>query len=412
MILAVPNASAGAYGVVVIEAVFVTLCLSAIAYYLFAVHSARAFFARPRRIAGPGACPPVTIFKPLRGLDREAYSNFASFCRQDYPEYQIVFGADDAEEPALEVARAIARDFPRVDVSIVVGSRAQTANPKIGNLAGMFPAAKHDLLLISDSDIRVGPTHLREMVAPLADPRVGVVTCLYRSESRGLAGELDALSLSTEFQPSVLVARRLEGIRFAMGSGILIRRSVLEEIGGLEAIGDYLADDYFLGHLPAKAGHKVELANHVVEHRLDTESLSGLIDHQIRWNRGIRAARPLGYAGLLFTHGVPAALLLLLAASGARAAWILAGATLAARLFMAWYVAVRCLRDPVARRALWLVPLRDLLGFGLWIAAYLGTTIVWRGERFELREHGRLAPMPGTPPPSRGEAIAPTRAVS
>lgn len=405
------HVSALAYLGIAAEALLVTVCVSAIVYCAFAAYSARAFFRRAQHPA-EGACPPVTIFKPLRGLDREAYRNFASFCRQDYPEYQVLFGADSAEEPALETARAIARDFPHVDVSIVVGKRSSAANPKIGNLAGMIPAAKHPVLLISDSDIRVGPTHLRTMVAPLSDPRVGVVTCLYRSHAQGLAGELDALSLSTEFQPSVLVARQLEGITFAMGSGICIRRSVLDEIGGFDAIADYLADDYFLGHLPSKAGYSVELSNHVVEHRLDTESLTELIHHQIRWNRGIRAARPWGYAGLLFTHGIPAALLLPLVAHGSTAAWALSGATLGARLAMAWYVAVHCLKDPVARRSLWLVPLRDLLGFALWIAAYLVTTIVWRGNRFRLGERGKLSPEQAARPASTGEAIVTTRAAS
>lgn len=404
----IPHGSVLAYAGTAAGAVLATVCLTAMAYYAFAVYSARAFFRRPKG-ALDGPFPPVTIFKPLRGLDHEAYRNFASFCRQDYPEFQVLFGADGADEPALDIARAIARDFPHVDVSIVVGKQSPAANPKIGNLSGMFPAAKHPLLLVSDSDIRVGPTHLRTMVQPLANPRVGVVTCLYRSQAQGLAGQLDALSLSTDFQPSVLVARQLEGITFAMGSGICIRRSVLEEIGGFEAIADYLADDYFLGNLPARAGHAIELANHVVEHRLDTETLTGLIHHQIRWNRGIRAARPWGYAGLLFTHGVPAALLLPLLAIGSPMAWALSAATLGARLAMAWYVAVRRLQDPVARRALWLVPLRDLLGFALWVAAYLGTTIVWRGQRFRMGERGKLVPTQApsaAPAPSQAPATA------
>ena len=282
--------------------------------------------------------------------------------------------------------------FPGVDIRIVVGTRSPARNPKIGNLAGMLSAVRHPLLLISDSDIRVGPTHLETMVRPLADERVGVVTCLYRSHAQGLAGELDALSLSTDFQPSVLVARQLEGISFAMGSGVLIRRSVLEEVGGFEAIADYLADDYFLGNLPSRAGYRVELSDYVVEHRLDTASLPELIHHQMRWNRGIRAARPWGYAGLLLTQGVAAACLLLLVAFRHPVAWGLAGATVAARLAMAWYVAVRCLKDPVAKRALWMVPLRDLVGFTLWAAAFFGTTIVWRGSRFRLGSAGNSSP--------------------
>lgn len=394
-----------------------TLCVCAIGYYALAWYAANRFFSR-RLPGGRGLQPPVTILKPLRGLDDQAYENFASFCRQDYPDYQVIFGADSPDEPALEVARAIARDFPGIDIRIVVGTRSPARNPKIGNLAGMLSAVRHPLLLISDSDIRVGPTHLETMVRPLADERVGVVTCLYRSHAQGLAGELDALSLSTDFQPSVLVARQLEGISFAMGSGVLIRRSVLEEVGGFEAIADYLADDYFLGNLPSRAGYRVELSDYVVEHRLDTASLPELIHHQMRWNRGIRAARPWGYAGLLLTQGVAAACLLLLVAFRHPVAWGLAGATVAARLAMAWYVAVRCLKDPVAKRALWMVPLRDLVGFTLWAAAFFGTTIVWRGSRFRLGERGKLFPA-GSPDAldasqteADAEAIATTRAIS
>jgi ceramide glucosyltransferase len=403
--------SALAYLAIVAEAVLVTMCLSAIAYYVFAWYSARSFFSRAAERGG-GFYPAVTILKPLRGLDREAYENFASFCRQNYPKYQIVFGADGDDEPAIAVARAVARDFPEIDIRIVLQAGSSAPNPKIGNLAGMVSEAKYPVLLISDSDIRVGPTHLKTMVQPMSDPRVGVVTCLYRSHAVGIAGALDALGLSTEFQPSVLVARQLEGISFAMGSGILIRKSVLDEMGGFEAVADYLADDYLLGHLPSKAGHRVELAHYVVEHRLDTGSFTELIHHQMRWNRGIRAARPRGYAGLVFTQGVPASLLLPWVTGGSAAGWILSGLTLASRMVMAWFVAVRCLEDPVAKRALWLVPLRDLLGFALWVSAFFGTTIVWRGTRFRLGERGKLLPAASSTSRTGGEAIAPTRAVS
>jgi ceramide glucosyltransferase len=403
--------SAIAYLAIVAEAVLVTMCLSAIAYYVFAWYSARSFFSRSAERGG-GFYPPVTILKPLRGLDREAYENFASFCRQNYPKYQIVFGAEGGDEPAIAVARAVARDHPEIDIRIVVQAGSSAPNPKIGNLAGMVAEAKYPVLLISDSDIRVGPTHLKTMVQPMSDPRVGVVTCLYRSHAVGIAGALDALGLSTDFQPSVLVARQLEGISFAMGSGILIRKSVLDEMGGFEAVAEYLADDYLLGHLPWKAGHRVELAHYVVEHRLDTGTFTELIHHQMRWNRGIRAARPRGYAGLVFTQGVAASLILPWVTGGSAAGWILSGLTLASRMAMAWFVAVRCLEDPVAKRALWLVPLRDLLGFALWVGAFFGTTIVWRGARFRLGERGRLLPAASSTSRAGGEAIAPTRAVS
>jgi ceramide glucosyltransferase len=390
------------------RSVLVTICLSSVTYYGFAILSAKEFFSAVRS-RNPHFQPPITILKPLRGIDRDAYENFASFCRQRYPKYQLIFGADSPDEPAIGVARQIARDFPNVDIRVVIGGAPTARNPKVGNLTAMVSQAKYPTILISDSDIRVGPGHLETIIAPMADPRVGVVTCLYRSEATGFAGTMDALGLSTDFQPSVLVARKVEGISFAMGSAILIRRSVLEEVGGFPAVADYLADDYLLGNLPARAGYQVELSPYVVDHRLDTASLRQFIQHQIRWNRGIRAARPWGYAGLVLTQGVPASLLLLLVTGGSSIGWGLAGLTLAARLGMAWFIAVRCLKDRAARSALWLVPVRDVLSFAMWVSAFFGATVVWRGNRFRIGEGGRLL---ATPTASAGPTAARTRVAS
>ncbi|MFY9550740.1 MAG: bacteriohopanetetrol glucosamine biosynthesis glycosyltransferase HpnI [Thermoanaerobaculia bacterium] len=391
---------------VVTQVLLFTICGTSAAYYLLTIHAAREFF-KQTRLRGRHLRPPISILKPVKGLDRDAYENFASFCRQTYPRYQVIFGAQSESEPGIAVARRIARDFPDIDIDIVVSARGAGLNPKVAILGSMMAVAKHPILLVSDSDIRVGPAHLETVVGTLADPEVGVVTCLYRSHAAGLPGTLDALGLSTEFQPSVLVARRLEGVSFAMGSGILIRRSALDAIGGFHAVADYLADDYLLGNLPSRMGYRVELSEDVVEHRLGTASLSDLVQHQIRWNRGIRSARPWGYAGLLFTQGIPAALLLALL-GGSVAATGMAGLALVLRLAMAWYVAVRCLRDPLSRRFLWLVPLRDLLGFGLWLSAFFGHMVDWRGSRFRLGPGGRLLAEP-TPP---AETLTPRRAVS
>jgi ceramide glucosyltransferase len=366
-----------------------TICFTAAGYYAFALYCARDFFRRDaRRQRGFG--PPITILKPICGLDRGAYENFASFCRQHYPQFQILFGSDDENDPGIAVARQVARDFPDVDIRIVIHRGPPTANPKVGNLAAMAAEARYGLLLVSDSDIRVGPWHLSTLAEPMADPGVGVVTCLYRSDARGFAGHLDALGLSTDFQPSVLVARKLEGISFGMGSGTLIRRTALAAAGGFGAIADFLADDYLLGNLPVRSGYRAELSADVVEHELSTATLRGLVEHQIRWNRGIRAMRPLGYAGLLLTQGTPASLGLLILAGDFPGARVLAAVTLALRLWMAWYVAAGCLRDAAARRALWLVPARDLFGFGLWLCAFFGDSVVWRGRRFRLAQGGRL----------------------
>lgn len=382
------------------------VCLTATIYCVAAMYCARDFF----RSAASGAArfePPVTILKPLRGLDPEAYENFASFCRQKYPRFQLVFGAEDPEDPAVAVARRVAADHPDVDIRIVVGRARPSANPKVGCLAGMLPEADHPFILVSDSDIRVAPDFLSRVVAPMAEPGVGVVTCLYRSGSRGVAGRVGALGLSTEFQPSVLVARKLEGVSFGMGSGILIRRSILSVLGGFEALANCLADDYQLGNLPSRAGHRVELARCVVDHGLGTRGWRDLIDHQLRWNRGTRAARPGGYAGLVMTQSVPAALALLALGGGSAATLAMAGLTLVARVTMAWFVAVRCLGDRAAARRLAFVPLRDLFGFAMWLGGFFGSSVVWRGRRYRLEKGGLLA---GRPP--GGIAAAATRAPS
>jgi len=367
------------------------LCITSAGYCLFAIHCARAFFSRAA--SGRAAfTPPITVLKPVCGLDRSTYENFASFCRQDYPEYQILFGAQREDDPGIAVARQLARDFPNVDIRVVIKGGSRAANPKVGTLATLARAARHPFLLVSDSDIRVDATHLGALARPMADPAVGVVTCLYRSAAVGLAGKLDALGLSTDFQPSVLVAEKIEGVSFGMGSGTLVRRSALDAAGGFAAMADSLADDYLLGNLLVRAGYRAALVPHVVEHELATSTLRGIVDHQMRWNRGIRAVRPGGYAGLLFTQAVPSGVLLLLFTGASPEGLAACALTLACRLAMSWFVAVRCLGDRDAGRSLWLVPMRDLLSYGLWLAAFFGKSVVWRGKRYRLEAGGRLAP--------------------
>ena len=365
------------------------VCATSTIYYVSAILSARDFF-RSRRQGGPLPAPPITILKPLRGLDPEAYENFASFCHQDYPRYQILFGAETADDPAIAVARRVAADYPAVDIGIVVIKASPSANRKIGCLAGMLPEARHGLLLVSDSDIRVDPDFLSRLVEPMAEPGVGVVTCLYRSQASRFAGRFFALGLSTDFAPSVLVARRLEGVSFGMGSGILIRRSIVSVFGGFEALGHVLADDYALGNLPSRAGHRVELARCVVDHRVGTTGFRDLVDHQLRWNRGTRAARPGGYLGMVFTQGMPPALLLLAIGGGGAASIAVAGTAIAARLATGWYVATKCLEDRAAARLFPLVLLRDLFGYAMWICGFFGRSVVWRGRRYRLVAGGRL----------------------
>jgi ceramide glucosyltransferase len=373
-----------------VRPILLLLCATASIFYLYALLAARDLLGRRADREASAEEPPVSILKPLRGLDNDAVANFVSFCRQDYGTFEILFGAEDESEPGLEAARQAARAHPNVDIRYFVGARASGANPKVRTVGALARHAKYPLLLVSDSDISVGPDHLKRMVAPLCDPSVGVVTCFYRTHAPSFVGRIDALSLSTEFLPGALVARRLEGMSFAMGAGILIRRDTLEDIGGFGALEDCLADDYLLGKLPYEAGHRVELAADVVDHRLGTRSLADLGARQNRWNVGIRTSRPWGYAGLVFTQGTAAALLYLAASGGSPFGWTVAAGTLAVRLGSAAFLAVGCLRDPSILRDLWLVPLRDLVATGLWIRSFFGDTVVWRGRRLRVGAGGRI----------------------
>ncbi len=332
--------------------------------------------------------------KPICGLDIDTYENFASFCHQDYPEYQIIFGVRDERDPSVEVVKKILADFPEIDIRLVVSDRTIGTNLKVSNLANAEAEAKYSLLLLADSDVRVGPDYLRRVIQPMRDPSVGVVTCLYRPLVRGWVAILEAVGISTDYLAGVLVARSLEGMNFALGPTIAIRKSALQAIGGFLAIADYLADDYQLGYLPAQAGYKVVLSDYVIDHAIATESLVDLIHRQTRWNCCTRVSRPWGYLGLIFTHGTAISLLFLIATFGSLFGWAIAGLTWSTRLIMAWVVGVKSLKDPVTRKFLWLVPLRDLISFALWCYSLVGNTFEWRGRKLRLTRGGKLVPLP------------------
>jgi len=388
--------------VAVVRAALYLLCAGGVVYALLAITAAREFFSsvgeiHPEADAGfppevdADFFPEVSILKPIRGAEEGAEENFRSFCAQDYPEYQIVFGALDPDDPGLAAARGAAAAHPGRDIAVVAGEATEGENPKVRNLVQMERRAKHPLLLVSDSDVRAPRDYLRRIVAPLADPAVAVVTSPYRSRGAGLGGLLQALGNATEFQPSVLVARKIEGVRFGLGAGILIRREILEQIGGFAAVSRFLADDLMLGLLPARAGRRVVIALPIVDHELGRVSIAAYLRRQIRWNRGIRAARPAGYAGLLWTRSTVAAVLLFAATGGSAPGCAVAAAALAARMAMAWRVGALGLEDPTVRKWIALVPLADLVAFGLWLAGFFGRTVEWRGVRYRIDRGGRLA---------------------
>ncbi|NDJ24835.1 glycosyltransferase [Nostoc sp. B(2019)] len=373
----------------IISVLLLILCLSSVLFYCYGIYAAIAFLNYPHPIT-PEFHPPVTILKPICGVDSDAYENLASFCQQDYLEYQIIFAVRDRQDPGIEVVEKIIQQFPDTDIHLVVSDRIIGANLKVSNLANAVTAAKHEILIIADSDIRVGTDYLQRVIQPLKDEGVGVVTCLYRSLAQGWVTTLEALGTATDFHAGVLVSNQLEGIKFAFGSTIVIRKQVLELIGGFGAIADYLADDFQLGYLPAQAGYKVVLSDYVVDHVLATSTLVDAIQRQIRWARCIRVSRPWGYLGLLFTYGTVTSLLLLITTRGSVLGWTGLMITWLMRLVTGWVVGVKVLNDSVAKKFLWIIPLRDLIHFAIWCYGFVGNTIEWRGQRLKLIEAGKL----------------------
>ncbi|MBD2354682.1 bacteriohopanetetrol glucosamine biosynthesis glycosyltransferase HpnI [Tolypothrix sp. FACHB-123] len=365
------------------------LCLAAICFYCYSIYAAIAFFTQTRTI-DPAFLPQVTILKPICGVDRDAEDNLASCCQQDYPEYQIIFAVRDREDPAIAIIDKLIQQFPNVDIQLVVSDRIIGANLKVSNLANALTAAKYEILLIADSDIRVGKDYLQRIVQPLQDEKVGVVTCLYRSLAQGWVTSFEALGIATSFHPSVLVSNQLENIKFAFGSTIIIRKQALEAIGGFNAIADYLADDFQLGYLPAQVGYRVFLSNYIVDHILDESTLADVIQRQIRWLRCIWVSRPWGYLGLVFTYGTVTSLLLLLVTKGSIIGWTGLVITWVLRLIMAWVIGVRVFNDPVTKQYFWLIPFRDLIHFAIWCYGFFGKAITWRGQQLQLIQGGKL----------------------
>lgn len=363
-------------------------------YYLLCLWSAAKFLraAKPP-LESALFLPPISILKPLKGTDPEMYESFRSHCLQNYPNYEIIFGASDPNDPANENVRELQREFPDRKIHLLVCPKILGTNVKVSNLAQMLTEARYDCLIVNDSDIRVEPDYLRRVVAPLADPRIGLVTCLYRGVAAETPGSrLEGLGISTDFCPGVLAALQLEGgIRFGLGSTLAFRRADLEKFGGFESIVDYLADDYELGKRIADLGLHVKLSDEVVETFLPPYRFHDFLTHQLRWARGVRDARKGGYFGLIFTFGIFWGLIALIASGGALWAWAALGLAAAFRAAVAFRVGWRVLRDHQVRKYFWLIPLRDLLAVAVWVASFWGHRVTWRGEKFILK-NGKLSP--------------------
>lgn len=369
------------------------LAATPLVYYVLATIAAVRFFRNERAQILPNFMPPVSLLKPVRGVDFGSYENFASFCRQDYPHYEILFGVNDASDPVLSIINRVKADFPGRQIRILIGAEELGANRKVNKLARLAAEAQHEILVLSDGDVRVGPRYLCEVVAPLADERTGAIICFYRGiTERNLGAELEAIGASSDFFAGVLMASWTEGIRFALGASITTTKKWLARIGGFEAMAGVLADDYELGRRIANAGGAVHLSREIVWTMYPAQTARSFWEHQVRWARTVRLCRPASYVGLLFTHGLPWAIL---AALVAPARWI-AGAYLLAyvllRFVMAWTVGVWGVGDAVLRRKFWLIPLRDLLHFCIWLASFASNRITWGGEEFTIHK-GQMVPV-------------------
>jgi ceramide glucosyltransferase len=348
--------------------------------------------ARRYRDAQPGQAkglPHISVLKPLAGVDEGLEDNLRTFFEQDYPAFEILFAVRDAADPAIGVVERLRSQYPATPSRLIVTGEPPYPNAKVYSLDRMLAAAQHDVLVMSDSDIRVTPAMLATIASEFEDQSIGLATCPYRAVpgQGSFWSLLEAIGLNTEFLGGVLVARMLDGMKFALGPTIAARREVLERIGGFDRLKDYLAEDFVMGQLAAQTGAGVILSSCVIEHRIGSQPFRANLRHRLRWCRSTRRSRPWGYTGQLFTNPLPLALLL---CAIAPAWWPALAITAAFRAAAAWATAGYVLHDPLTRSRWWLLPLQDFFSFGVWLAGYFGNTILWRGRKYYLLPDGRF----------------------
>ena len=377
----------------IVAALCALLAVAGTGYFVLCIWAARRWQNKRHGTAQAHFTPPVSILRSLKGLDPHMYLAFRSHCLLDYGEYEVLFGASDADEPALELVKKLQEEFPLRQLRVVICPKALGLNGKVSNLAQMLPQARYEHIVINDSDIVVPRDYLRGVMAPLAQPGVGMVTALYRGiAGKTLGSRLEALGLGADFMGGVLVARELQGIRFALGGTIATTKAVLAAIGGLEPLAAYLSDDYELGARTAAVGYRVELADTVVETAVPDYNFRDFWTHQTRWARTVKACRPAEYFGLIVTFGLIWAVFAVLADPEAWWTWLVLAVTAITRLASAVVVGRVVLDDRQVLRDLWLVPLRDLMALAVWAVSFFGNNVEWRGVRFKLRK-GKLEKM-------------------
>jgi len=368
-------------------ATFVFLGMAAIPfiYYGIVLFSCWRFFRRPKR-HNAAFTPPVSILKPIRGLDPDAYENFASFCRQDYPDYELLFCLSGRDDSALPLIDRLMREFPERPIRVLFGSGRNASNDKVAKLARLVSEAAHEYVVISDSDVRARPDYLRSVVAPLADPKIGAVTCFYLSiEERSFADRLHSVGMMSDFYAGIVVAWQLDGVKFALGPTIATTRERLAAFGGYESIENRPGDDLLVGRLIADQGCEVELSRYPVETVADYHSMRELMHKRLRWIVVMRHMRPWGHFGLLFTHGLPWALAAVAVHPSAAVFAVYLGGYFAVRCAITAVIAMWGLNQRSYWRRMGLIPLWDALAFLIWVASFARRSIRWRGSDYFIR---------------------------
>ncbi|HET6844616.1 MAG TPA: bacteriohopanetetrol glucosamine biosynthesis glycosyltransferase HpnI [Candidatus Angelobacter sp.] len=372
---------------VALLAIFSILLAGSLVYCVLIILASRRYLSVP--VPAASSTPPLSVLRPLCGVDEGLEENLRSLFEQDYPDYEMLFAVHHADDPAAAVAQKIMSDYVgKIPSRLIVSGESPVPNAKAHSLKRLVREAGHELLVMCDSDVRVRPDFLSRLAAELADPKVGVITCPYRAVAgSSLWSRLEAIGMNTEFLGGVLVARMLEGMNFALGCAVAMRRSVLDSIGGFEYLQEFLAEDFVIGNRAAAQGHTVLFSSCVIEHRIGSQSMAHNLAHRLRWARSTRRSRPMGYWGQIFTYPLIWAISLCLVEP---AAWPAGVLTLLVRAWAAWATAMDVTQDSLTRRQWWLLPVQDILGFLVWAAGFTGGTVTWRNRECTVLRDGRL----------------------
>jgi ceramide glucosyltransferase len=372
---------------VILTTALAVLLTGSLVYCVLIVVATRRFLSTT--LPNPGDKPPISVLKPLCGDDDGLEENLRSFMTQDYPEYEVLFGVHRQDDPAVAVAEKIINEFSgRISARLVIAGESPIPNAKAFSLNRMVREAHYDVLVMSDSDVRVTPTLLSHLAQEFQDDHIGLISCPYRAvPGKSLWSRLEAIGMNTELLGGVMVARMIEGMRFALGCTVAVRRSVLEDMGGFGYLQEFLAEDFVIGQRAAELGHGVLFSSYVIEHRIGSQDMMHNLGHRMRWARSTRRSRPLGYWGQIFTYPLPLALLLCGANS---AVWPVLFLTMILRGAAALATARDIVHDPVTQKQWWLLPVQDVIGFFVWISGFVGDTIVWRNRKCTVLRDGRL----------------------